>query len=138
MAHDQMTWLTENDWRFLSLEKFNSSEDYAKRVFDFVSLQIDSGKFNSFVQQIADQPLRSSKTDSARNSDIFHDAQFYFSDQQIEEIYSRVKETISVYKLDWQQIVHDYKVFHEQEKQQIGFAMAKFSGTKPRITDLKR
>jgi hypothetical protein len=124
MAHDQMIRLAANEWRFLSLETFNSNENYVKKVFDFLGLQLNSGKFNAFVKRIASQPLRSSKTDSERNSDIFHNAKFYFSDQQITEIYSRVKETISVYELDWQQIVQEYKAFHEQEKQQIGFAKA--------------
>ena len=128
MAHDQMTRLAANEWRFLNLEKFNSSEEYVQKVFDFVGLQIDSGKFNAFVQRIANQPPRTSKTDSARNSDIFHNTQFYFSDRQITEIHSRVKEAISMYELDWQQIVHEYKVFHEQEKQQMGFAKGSIFG----------
>ena len=138
MAHDQMTRLAGNEWRFLSLEKFNSSEEYVQKVFDFVGLQMDLGKFDAFVQRIANQPLRTSKTDSARNSDIFHNAQFYFSDRQITEIHSRVKEAISVYEFNWQQIVHEYKVFHEQEKQQMGFAKAKLSETGSRTSELER
>jgi hypothetical protein len=121
MAYDQTTRLAAGEWRFLSLEKFNSV-DYIKQLFDFLGLRLDLVKFNAFVQQVADQPLRASKTESARNSDIFHDTQFYFSEGQITEIYSRVKEAISIYELDWQQIVDEYKVFHEQEKQQMGFA----------------
>ena len=122
MAYDQVQTLEGNVWQMLNLERFNTDGSYVRDLFDFLGLRFDQEKYVEFVHQILHQPLRSSKIESARNSHIFHNAHFYFSDHQIAEIYSRVKEAVNVYEFDWERIVHEYKVFHEQEKKQIGFA----------------
>jgi len=121
MAQDQSIHLGNGNYRLLNLEKFSNDYDYAKDLFEFLNLPFQEERYHKFLHQILNQPLRSSKVDSTRNSHIFHDPKFSFSDNEIAEIYKRVKTLLSIYGINWDKAINEYKVFHQQEKQEIGF-----------------
>lgn len=121
MAQDHSTRLAKDRYTPLNLERFSTDINYARQIFASLGLPFQEIKFHAFVQQLLNKPLRETKTDDARNSHIFHDPDFSFSDNEIREIYPLIKEVLDIYSLDWDVIVEEYKTFHKLEKQQIGF-----------------
>ena len=121
MAYDQMKHLGEERFAFLDLERFNFDEEHIDEVFSFLELAYDKKGFADFANKILGQPLRSSKSDSARNSHVFHDPGFSFSEDEIDQIHDRVEDVLGSYGMDWQKIVDDYVSFHAKEKDSLGF-----------------
>lgn len=122
MAHDQSGRLANGGYRLLNLERFSRDVDYVAKLFDFLGLAFHENRFKAFAEKTLERPLRASKVDSPRNSHIFHDPSFVFSDEQIENIYDRTKSAVELYDLNWEEVVDEYRVFHEHEKLQIGFS----------------
>lgn len=121
MAQDQRMHLGEERFALLDLDRFNFDEEYIEQIFAFLKLDFDKQRFSAFANQVLKQPLRSTKHDSARNSHIFHDPEFSFSNKQIAQIYERVKDVLDLYGIDWSKVVGDYQRFHAIEKEGLGF-----------------
>jgi hypothetical protein len=121
MAYDQRKHLGEERFAFLDLERFNFDEEHIDEIFSFLELDYDKKGFAKFANNILGQPLRSSKSDSARNSHVFHDPGFSFSEDEIEKIHARVEDVLEPYGMSWQKIVDDYVDFHAKEKERLGF-----------------
>lgn len=121
MAYEQMRHLGDDKFAFLDLERFNFDEAYIDNIFTFLDFSYDKKTFAEYAKTILEQPLRSKKSDSARNSHVFHDPDFSFSTEEVSQIYEKVADVIDVYGLDWQKIVSDYVRFHAKEKEGLGF-----------------
>jgi hypothetical protein len=119
MAHDQSIRMANGSYQILNLERFNHDIDHVREVFTFLNLPFQLTNFQKFVEGVLDQPLREAKVDSARNSHIFHNPEFSFSDKEIQQIHSQIEKPLEIYGLDWKEIVDDYKSFHEREKLRV-------------------
>jgi hypothetical protein len=116
MAYDQSVRLADGGYQLLDLERFSNDVNYAKGIFLYLGLVFHEEKFISYVSDILSQPLREAKVDSARNSHIFHNPDFSFSDKEIQQIHDQIEKPLKIYDLDWKEIVENYKSFHEREK----------------------
>lgn len=121
IAYDQSQALDSQRFKKLELEAFSRDSQYAAEIFDFMGLDFDSNRFTKFAQQTLERPLRSAKYDSARNSHIFHNPDFMFSNEEIAAIHSRVKDVLEAYAIDWHAAVEEYRHFHLKEKAALGF-----------------
>lgn len=122
LAYEQKMRLGADKFRLLELEAFSKGGAYAEGVFEFLGLKVDSDRLQNFTARELNKPLRSSKQESTRNSHIFHDPDLVFSKSEINVIFDVIKDVIDTYQIDWEQSVEGYRKFHEQEKNQIGFA----------------
>jgi hypothetical protein len=114
--------LGPSNFAHMDLETFSSSAENRQRIANFLGLGWDEKKFERFQKAELDKPLRSEKTPSARNSDLYKDKEFSFSDDQLLEIVEIVRPALKRLELDESQIVRDYRNFHDQHKEKLGFA----------------
>jgi len=122
LALDQQRYYGVQRFRIFRLEDFSSDPRYAKQVFEFAGLNFDQRRFETFYQAELNKPFRVSKVDSIRNSHLFHNPDFVFSQMEIDAIFAHIKDVIADYEIDWEASVRDYIDFHTKEKTRIGFA----------------
>jgi len=122
LALDQQRYYGVQRFRVFRLESFSNNPGFAKQVFGFAGLDFDQWRFERFNQAELNKPFRVSKVDSIRNSDLFHNLDFVFSQTEIDTIFSHIKDVIDDYEIDWEESIRDYMDFHAKEKTRIGFA----------------
>jgi hypothetical protein len=106
----------------VDLENFSKSSEERERVANFLALDWNEKRFEKFQKAELDKPLRSEKTPSSRNSDLYKDKQFSFSDEEIAEIVGVVEPLLAQFGIDEQRMIEDYKFFHSQQKEKLGFS----------------
>ena len=121
MIHDLMSEGNQEDFEYLRLERFSSQLKYTQGIFDYLEIGFNAQAFELFTQNSITKSVRSSKYDTARNSDLFHDPEFSFDEQQIEAILGMIGDVLALYGLDGQECAEEYRRFHQQEKQQYAF-----------------
>jgi hypothetical protein len=121
MMLDQRARLGPERFRLVALEEFTRDPDYVQGVLDFLGLELDRGKAEAFLERVNNAPLRAAKVDDTRNSDIFHDPEFSFSDAQIEAILPSAAETAGALGIDLERAVAEYQRFHAEQKARLGF-----------------
>ncbi|MBI3159816.1 MAG: sulfotransferase [Chloroflexi bacterium] len=121
MMLDQRARLGPERFRLVALEEFTRDLDYVQGVFDFLGLTLDRTRAADFLDRVNNAPLRSAKVDDARNSDIFHNPEFSFSEEDIERIRPIVAETTAQLGVDLEQAAADYRAFHAEQKARLGF-----------------
>ena len=121
MIHDLMQHGSREDFEFLQLEKFSSEPSYTQGIFDFLAIPFNTQAFEQFTLNSITRSVRSSKYDTARNSDLFHDPEFSFDEEQIEAILDVIGDVLALYTLDGQEVAQEYRRFHQEEKQKYAF-----------------
>ncbi|KAA3646409.1 MAG: hypothetical protein DWQ07_09335 [Chloroflexi bacterium] len=121
MIHDLMQRGKKDQFEYLQLERFSTEPGYTQTIFDFLGIPFDAQAFEQFTQKNITRSVRSSKYDTARNSDLFHDPEFSFDEQQIKAILKVIGGVLELYNLDGQQVANEYRRFHQEEKQQYAF-----------------
>lgn len=122
LALDQQSYYGLRRFRVFQLEKFTADQNYAKQIFEFSGLDFDPGRFETFCQTELNKPFRISKVQSVRNSHLFHNPDFVFSQIEIDAIFEQIKDVIADYEINWEASVKDYLDFHAKEKKGVGFA----------------
>ncbi|TAK12690.1 MAG: hypothetical protein EPO32_08090 [Anaerolineae bacterium] len=120
MMLDQRTHLGAERFRLVALEDFTRNLDYVQGVFDFLELPLDSLEAKVFLDKVNNAPLRSAKVNDARNSDIFHNPEFSFSEAEINTILPIITDVSSQLSINLDQAVTDYVSFHAEEKARLG------------------
>lgn len=121
MAVDQRRHFGQEKFRVVELEQFSTDLNYASQIFEFTGLSFDAQRFQRFSRQELAKPLRAAKVDSARNSHLFHNPDFVFSEKQISDIKVQIDDVFQDYGINWDLSVQDYMDFHTREKARLGF-----------------
>ncbi|MCW5878692.1 MAG: hypothetical protein KIS80_07490 [Anaerolineales bacterium] len=122
MAMDQYRYYGAEKFKILELERFSNDSEYAADIFQFANLEFDQKRFKVFCQAELEKPFRASKVEDARNSDLFRNPNFVFSEEEIEAIYLAIKDVLVEYELDWRDCIEEYLRFHKDEKTKRGLA----------------
>lgn len=120
-AHDQMMHLGEDNFRLLKLESFTWDLDLTRDIFSFLTLTLNEDRYLAFRKRTLGTPYRSRKHDSTRNSDLFHDPDFVFSDEQISQVLEKISPVLDLFMINHDETVQEYKEFHELEKPKLNF-----------------
>ncbi len=121
MIHDQMMSIGESSFKFVELEQFTASREYVRDVFEFLEVNLDADATVEFARQVQSMPLRSSKYDSVRNSDLYKDPDYVLSNEEISRILEVIRDVSELYEIDGDLSAQDYLAFHRTEKAEIGF-----------------
>jgi hypothetical protein len=121
MIADQRNNLGQDLFKVLWLENFSRKVKEAQDIFDFLGLDFDKKRFAALSKQVLENPLRAEKVDSVRNSDLYIQPDFSFSESQIAEIQKEISDVLEKYKIDWAKNIEEYLEFHAKEKAQLGF-----------------
>ena len=121
MIHELMQRGKAEEFEYLRLEHFSNEPSYTQAIFDFLEIGFNASSFERFTQKNITRSVRSTKYDTARNSDLFHDPEFAFDDKQIEAILQVIGGVLELYELDGQEIAREYRRFHQEEKQKYAF-----------------
>lgn len=106
---------------FLDLEKFSHEPGYAVKTLGALGLEGDLMALGNYIQAVQQEPIRTWKYDTARNSDLYKDPEFVFTEAQADEILESIKELAEPYQLDLAACRAEYFHFHFEKKQQLEF-----------------
>lgn len=103
-------------FHLLDLQDFTDNLVRTREAFDFAGIGLDQQAFVKFRSKFSNEPIRTSKYETIRNSDLFRDLDFVFDQQQIDEINLIIDPVLKAFSIKAKAMVEDYKRFHENEK----------------------
>lgn len=110
---------TQNDVLKVNLEKFHTND--LQPLFNFLNKEIDCEASKEIKRHIESKPLRSSKIDDIRNSDLYKDKHFSLSASQIDLIIPYISDTALRLGIDIDESISSYNDFHATVKTNQGF-----------------
>jgi hypothetical protein len=116
-----------DNFKAIELESVVNCTDYLRNAMEYCGLGFDRLRADIFLDRIRKEPLRKSKSLSrrdqlsVRNSDLYLDVDFVFSEKDVENICSIVKEVSADYGIDLSKSTSDYFEYHRKEKYQEAF-----------------
>lgn len=100
----------------LDLDLFTKDISSAQQAFRFAGLPFDEEHFVHFRSRFSEEPIRTSKTESIRNSDLFRDLDFVFDLDQIEAVTAVIADVLKALSIESEKMTAEYLKFHQNEK----------------------
>ena len=116
-----------DSFKAIELESAVNCTDYLRNVMEYCGLGFDRCRADIFLDRIRKEPIRKSKTLSrrdqlsVRNSDLYLDFDFVFSEKDVENICSIIEEVSADYEIDLSRSADDYFEYHRKEKYSEAF-----------------
>ena len=107
----------------LNIENLNKDHSSILPLFDFLGENFNGDIANRRQDKIVSKRgFRSFKDpNDIRNSDLYVDKSFYFSQKEIDQILPIILDTADKMKIDVKESADEYLEFHRNEKEKIGF-----------------
>ena len=102
----------------INIEEFGDIE-LVRSMHEFVGVNLDTNKYNRFVQLSNKNGLRKSKSPSIKNSDLFHDPGFVFNSEELDKIEEIVYSAASSLGLDVGSEREKYVDFHDDRLRHV-------------------
>ena len=106
-------------FHLLKVEEFSSEFEKAKQTLDFVGVTITNSRYERFQTRLNEEKYRTTKVNSVRNSDLFHDPRFEISETQMEEIDRIIQPITEKLGIDLAAAKTEYLQFHRERKPRI-------------------
>jgi hypothetical protein len=106
-------------FHLLKVEDFSSDFEKARQTLDFVGVTTTKSRYEQFRTRLNEEKYRTTKVESLRNSDLFHDPRFVISETQLDEIDRIIQPIAAGLGIDLAAAKADYLQFHRDEKSRI-------------------
>jgi hypothetical protein len=106
-------------FHLLKVEDFSSDFEKARQTLDFVGVTITKSRYEQFRTRLDVEKYRTSKVQSVRNSDLFHEPRFVISEAQMAEMDGTIQPIAEELGIDLAAAKTDYLQFHRDEKPRI-------------------
>jgi hypothetical protein len=94
----------------VQLHDFTWNQTYLQAVCKFLDVPLDIDKWTAFRDSVMHEPKRKAYNhESIRNSHLYHDPNFAFSDAQMQAILQNISDVMAIYNLDAEQCIEEYR-----------------------------
>jgi hypothetical protein len=107
------------NFHLLNVEEFSSDFERARQTLDFVGVTLTKSRYKRFQTKLNEEKYRTTKVESLRNSDLFHDPRFEISEKQMEEIDRIIQPITEELGIDVAAAKTEYVQFHREQKPRI-------------------